>query len=180
MKHFIRLAVFLLGFALLVILADCTLIQTDTFVALTLSEMKSRSDIELAVVGSSIVRDHFNAELISEKTGKQAFSAAVPGLSLQGELALTRELYKTNDPAYTVLVLEPYNFDTVKEDPNAQYKLMPFLSDTGNRFDYYLDVCHGKKCSPTVLVKSRNDSTPKSRNMNNRSKYQPSSRHRRR
>lgn len=141
MKHFIRLAVFLLGFALLVILADCTLIQTDTFVALTLSEMKSRSDIELAVIGSSIVRDHFNAELISEKTGKQAFSAAVPGLSLQGELALTRELYKTNDPAYTVLVLEPYNFDTVKEDPNAQYKLMPFLSDTGNRFDYYLDVC---------------------------------------
>ncbi len=141
MKHFIRLAVFLLGFALLVILADCTLIQTDTFVALTLSEMKSRSDIELAIVGSSIVRDHFNAELISEKTGKQAFSAAVPGLSLQGELALTRELYKTNDPAYTVLVLEPYNFDTVKEDPNAQYKLMPFLSDMGNRFDYYLDVC---------------------------------------
>lgn len=141
MKHFIRLAVFLPGFALLVILADCTLIQTDTFVALTLSEMKSRSDVELAVVGSSIVRDHFNAELISEKTGKQAFSAAVPGLSLQGELALTRELYKTNDPAYTVLVLEPYNFDTVKEDPNAQYKLMPFLSDMGNRFDYYLDVC---------------------------------------
>ena len=141
MKHFIRLAVFLLGFALLVILADCTLIQTDTFVALTLSEMKSSSDIELAVVGSSIVRDHFNAELISEKTGKQAFSAAVPGLSLQGELALTRELYKTNDPAYTVLVLEPYNFYTVKEDPNAQYKLMPFLSDMGNRFDYYLDVC---------------------------------------
>lgn len=84
MKHFIRLAVFLLGFALLVILADCTLIQTDTFVALTLSEMKSRSDIELAVIGSSIVRDHFNAELISEKTGKQAFSAAVPGLSLPG------------------------------------------------------------------------------------------------
>lgn len=78
MKHFIRLAVFLLGFALLVILADCTLIQTDTFVALTLSEMKSRSDIELAVIGSSIVRDHFNAELISEKTGKQAFSARSP------------------------------------------------------------------------------------------------------
>ena len=140
MKHFIRLAVFLLGLVWLSVVADKFLIQTDTFVALTLSEMKSRSDIELAVVGSSIVRDHFNAELISEQTGKQAFSAAVPGLSLQGELALTRELYRTNDPEYTVLVLEPYNFDTAKEDPNAQYKLMPFLSELGNQFDYYMDV----------------------------------------
>ena len=140
MKQFIRLAVFLLGLLWLSAVADKILIQTDTFVALTLSEMKSRSDIELAVVGSSIVRDHFNAELISERTGKQTFSAAVPGLSLQGELALTRELYRTNDPEYTLLVLEPYNFDTAKEDPNAQYKLMPFLSELGNQFDYYMDT----------------------------------------
>ena len=140
-RKIIRLCVFLLGFVWLIIFANTFLIKTDTYARLTLAEMKQRSDIDMVFVGSSIVRDHFNAELISEKTGKQAFSAAVPGLSLQGELALTRELYKTNDPAYTVLVLEPYNFDTVKEDPNAQYKLMPFLSDMGNRFDYYLDVC---------------------------------------
>ena len=140
-RKIIRLCVFLLGFVWLIIFANTFLIKTDTYARLTLAEMKQRSDIDMVFVGSSIVRDHFNAELISEKTGRQAFSAAVPGLSLQGELALTRELYKTNDPAYTVLVLEPYNFDTVKEDPNAQYKLMPFLSDMGNRFDYYLDVC---------------------------------------
>ena len=108
MKHFIRLAVFLLGFALLVILADCTLIQTDTFVALTLSEMKSRSDIELAVVGSSIVRDHFNAEMITKETGLESFSLGIPCAALQADLAMTKEFYRTNHPEWTVLVVEPF------------------------------------------------------------------------
>ena len=139
-RSFIRLFAFLLAFVPVVLLADTFLIQTDTFVALTMDELKTRSDIELAVVGSSIVRDHFNAPLISERTGMQAFSAAVPGLSLQGELALTSELYRQNDPEYTVLVVEPYNFDTAKEDPNALYKLMPFLSDAENKMTYYLDT----------------------------------------
>ena len=139
-RSFIRLFAFLLAFVPIVLLADTFLIQTDTFVALTMDELKTRSDIELAVVGSSIVRDHFNAPLISERTGMQAFSAAVPGLSLQGELALTSELYRQNDPEYTVLVVEPYNFDTAKEDPNALYKLMPFLSDAENKMTYYLDT----------------------------------------
>ena len=139
-RPFIRLFAFLLAFVPVVLLADTFLIQTDTFVALTMDELKTRSDIELAVVGSSIVRDHFNAPLISERTGMQAFSAAVPGLSLQGELALTSELYRQNDPEYTVLVVEPYNFDTAKEDPNALYKLMPFLSDAENKMTYYLDT----------------------------------------
>ena len=139
-RPFIRLFAFLLAFVPVVLLADTFLIQTDTFVALTMDELKTRSDIELAVVGSSIVRDHFNAPLISERTGMQAFSAAVPGLSLQGELALTSELYRQNDPEYTVLVVEPYNFDTAKEDPNALYKLMPFLSGAENKLTYYLDT----------------------------------------
>lgn len=136
----LRLAAFGLTLALAVALANTCFIQTDTFVALTMDELKNSADIELAVVGSSIVRDHFNAPLISEETGLKAFSAAVPGLSLQGELALTRELYRTNSPAYTVLALEPYNFDTAKEDPNAFYKLAPFLSDAQNRLTYYLDA----------------------------------------
>ena len=139
-RPFVRFFAFFLAFVPVVLLANTFLIQTDTFVALTMDELKTREDIELAVVGSSIVRDHFNAALISEQTGMQAFSAAVPGLSLQGELALTRELYRKNDPEYTVLVVEPYNFDTAKEDPNALYKLMPFLSDAENKLTYYLDT----------------------------------------
>ena len=140
LRRLARLAAFLLVFVLLLLFANTHFIKTDTYAALTLQEMKHRDDIELAVVGSSLVRDHFNAALISEKTGLNAFSAAVPGLSLQGFLALTKELYLTNDPAYTVLVLEPYNFDTLKEDPNAQYKLMPYLTGLKARTDYYRDL----------------------------------------
>lgn len=65
------------------------LIQTDTYSALPLAELKNRDDIDLAVVGSSIVGEHLNANLVSEQTGLTAFSASVPSLSLQGEIALT-------------------------------------------------------------------------------------------
>ena len=140
-RPFLRFATFFLVLALAVALANTCLIQTDTFVALMMDELKNSWDIELAVVGSSIVRDHFNAALISEQTGRKAFSAAVPGLSLQGELALTRELYRQNSPEYTVLVVEPYNFNTAKEDPNAFFKLSPFLSGIQNRLTYFMDAC---------------------------------------
>ena len=90
MKHptvrgLLRLAAFLLGLALIVAFANTFCIKTDIYAALTMAEVKARSDIEVAFVGSSIVRDHFNAALISEQTGRKAFSAAVPGLSRQGE-----------------------------------------------------------------------------------------------
>ena len=140
-RGLLRLAAFLIGLALVVVLANTFLIQTDTFVALMMDELKTRSDIELAVVGSSIVCDHFNPALISEQTGLTTFSASVTGLSLQGELALTRELYRRNTPAYTVLVVEPYNFDTAKEYPSTFYKLAPFLSGVQNRLTYYMDAC---------------------------------------
>lgn len=139
-RGLVRLLAFAVGLVLLVLFANTHLIQTDTITALMMTEMKSRSNIELALVGSSIVQDHFNAPLISEQTGLTAFSASVPGLSLPGDIAITRELYRTNSPAYTVLVLEPYNFDATREDPKAQYRMMPFLTGLRARLDYYLDA----------------------------------------
>ena len=65
-RPFLRFAAFFLVLALAVALANTCLIQTDTFVALMMDELKNSRDIELAVVGSSIVRDHFNAALISD------------------------------------------------------------------------------------------------------------------
>jgi len=136
-----KLALFLLGFALVIVFANTHLIQTDTIARLTISEMQQRSDIELALVGSSIVRDHFNAQLITEETGKTAFCATVPTASMPASIALTRELFETNSPEWVVLVTEPYNFITVREATEAQYKLMPFLSDPANMLDYYLRTC---------------------------------------
>ncbi|MBR5301267.1 MAG: hypothetical protein IKU38_00345 [Clostridia bacterium] len=136
-----RLALFLLGFALLIAFANTHLIQTDTIARLTIHEMQQRSDIELALVGSSIVRDHFNAQMITEKTGLNTFCATVPTASMPASIALTRELFKTNSPEWVVLVTEPYNFITVQEAKEAQYKLMPFLTDPANMLDYYLRTC---------------------------------------
>ncbi|MBQ8617990.1 MAG: hypothetical protein IJ418_10865 [Clostridia bacterium] len=132
------LALFFLGFALLLLFANTHLIQTDTIARLTISEMQQRSDIELALVGSSIVRDHFNAQRITEETGLETFCATVPTASMPASIAITRELFETNSPEWVVLVTEPYNFITVREAPEAQYKLMPFLSDPANMLDYYL------------------------------------------
>ena len=74
-RKIIRLCVFLLGFVWLIIFANTFLIKTDTYARLTLAELQERDDIQVAFVGSSIVRDHFNAEMISEQTGFTCFSA---------------------------------------------------------------------------------------------------------
>ena len=73
-RKIIRLCVFLLGFVWLIIFANTFLIKTDTYARLTLAELQERDDIQVAFVGSSIVRDHFNAEMISEQTGFTCFS----------------------------------------------------------------------------------------------------------
>jgi len=137
-RRLLRLCAFLLGFLLLVVFADLYFIKTDTIASLTLHEMKQRDDIELAFVGSSIVRDHFNAPLISQQTGKTAFCATIPTASAPGSIALLRELYKTSSPKWVVLVTEPYNYLTVSESTEAYYKLAPYLSDFSNLLDYFL------------------------------------------
>ena len=136
-----KLALFFLGFVLLLVFANTHLIQTDTIARLTIHEMQQRDDIELALVGSSIVRDHFNAQMITGETGLETFCATVPTASMPASIALTRELFETSSPEWVVLVTEPYNFDTVRESTEAQYKLMPFLSDPANMLDYYLRTC---------------------------------------
>jgi len=140
LRRLLKLSAFLLGFVLLILFADLHLIKTDTIASLTMHEMKQRNDIELAFVGSSIVRDHFNAPMITEQTGKNTFCATIPTASTPGSIALMRELYQTSSPEWVVLVTEPYNFQTAQESTEAHYKLAPYLSDFSNLLDYFLRV----------------------------------------
>lgn len=140
MKSLIRLAVFLLLCVLLIPLGNTFLVQQDTFAALTMRDIHERDDIELAIVGSSIVQHHFNPEIITEATGLTAFDATITNMVMPDILALTRELYETNRPEWVVLVLEAYSFDTVKTDPQTQMKLMPHLRSPQNRLRYYRDI----------------------------------------
>ncbi len=141
LRGLLRLVAFLLGFGLLLLFASFHFIQTDTFACLTLKEMQERDDIELAIVGSSIVQDHFNPAIIREETGLNAFDVTVPSASIPACIAMVRELLETNQPDYIVLVAEPYNFQTAKESTEAYYKLAPFLRSPANLIDYYLRTC---------------------------------------
>ena len=144
MKSTIRKALALLAFlaldALLIPLGNTFLVQLDTFATLTMRDLRERDDVELAIVGSSIVQHHFNPALIAEATGLTAFDATITNMVMPDVLALTRELYRTNSPEWVVLVLEAYSFDTVRTDPQTQMKLLPHLSSPVNRLRYLQDV----------------------------------------
>ena len=138
LRGILRIAAFCLCLLLFLIAADFLLVQTDSITAITITEMKQRDDIQLAVVGSSVVRDHFNEALITEETGMESFSVAVAGSGFQTFTAMTEELYKTSSPEIVALVIEPYNFDTAREDPMPSYKTMPWLTGIGTRLRYYI------------------------------------------
>lgn len=140
-RSFLRFGAFLLILVLVVLLANAVLIQTDTYSALPLAELKSRDDIDLAVVGSSIVGEHLNANLVSEQTRlNRLFGFRAQPVSSGRNRADPRN-YRKNSPAYTVLSLEPYNLNSAKEYTSAYYRLTPYLSSWRDKITYYLDAC---------------------------------------
>ena len=141
MKKFIRLIAFGISFILLLVVTNTFLIQLDSVTAITMHEMKSRNDIELALVGSSIVQYHFNPAIIQENTGLETFNVTFNNIAMQGSIAVTKELLRTNSPQWVVLGLDHYTLRTTKEDTKAEYRIMPLLTDWRTKLDYYLSLC---------------------------------------
>lgn len=139
-RRLARLIAFLFVLALLLYAANIFLVQTDSIAYLTLEEIHERDDIELAIVGSSVVQLHYDPDIIEETTGLKTMSATITNLGLPGMLALTREIFETNSPEWVVLVVEGYTFQYLKEDVQTQFKLMPLLSSAQNKLDYLLNV----------------------------------------
>ena len=137
----IRLIAFMAAFVLVLVLANTFFIQMDSVTAITMHELKSRSDIELALVGSSIVQYHFDPAIIEARTGLETFSVAFNNIALQGSAAVTKELFRTNSPQWVVLGLDHYTIRTAKEDTKAEYRIMPLLTDWRTKLDYYLSLC---------------------------------------
>ena len=139
LRGLLRMAAF---FALLLVLirfANTFLVQTDASSFMTLHEMKTAERIELALVGSSVVRNQFNPALISEQTGLDTFCAAIPCLAMPGSLALTSMLYDDHSPEWTVLFVEHDTFFT--ELTEAEDRLMPQLTNPLRRAAYLTDLC---------------------------------------
>lgn len=141
MKFILRAAGFLLGLWLLIYAANTFFVQTDTLVYLSLHELTHRDDVDLAIVGSSVARNHFEPNMIREKTGLTSFNASVTYMSLQGCNAIGKLLFDHHDPKYTVLVAEPYFFEETRESAQTQFRLMPFIKNPIDRVSYYLDLC---------------------------------------
>ena len=140
-RSLLRLLAFAAVLVLVVLFANTFLVRMDAVTAMMMAELKSRDDIELCVVGSSLSQDHFNTALIQEQTGKRTFSASISGASLQAEIAVTEEMLRTNHPEWIVLVVNSYDLETAKEMIDAQNRLMPHLTSWRTKLDYYLRLC---------------------------------------
>ena len=140
LKRIVRLWTFLLVFLILAFAGNLIFVRPDTFAVLTLRDLRNTPDAELVFVGSSVVRNHINPEILSRETGKTAVNAGIPCLSLPGALALTEELYRTCSPETVVLVLEPSLFEADEEDIEAENILMPYLHGISTRMRYYMNL----------------------------------------
>lgn len=141
-REWLRFFAFFLIPILVISAANTLLLRTDAHTYYTFLEITRRSDIELALVGSSIVFSDFNSNIITEKTGLETFGVTVGHMCLPGALAATRLMYQTNQPKYVALVLESDNFSITSEDIQAQIRLSPFLRKHPLIYlRYYLDLC---------------------------------------
>ena len=140
LRRLLQSALFLCLLPALLLLGNTYLVQLDTFAYNNIADIAGRSDIRMAIVGSSVAQFHFNPEIIGEETGYTAFCATVTNLRLPGAIALTEHLFATNSPEWVVLVVEGYTFDTPQEDPQTQMKLSPLLRSPLTRVRYWLDA----------------------------------------
>lgn len=156
---------FLLFIAILVAgihVANTYLIKTDAAAFMTLHEIKTTADADIAFVGSSVVRNQFNPEIVSRETGKKAINVGIPCLGLQGMYAVTDMMYDTCVPELTVLVVERDTFCIPVELPDAQQRIMPQLTGPLRRLRYYLELCSqdGEYFNRLFLFKQNHADSP--------------------
>ena len=149
----LRAACFLLLLLALVVLGNRFLIQQDTIAYLTMEEIHQRTDIETAIIGSSVAQLHFDPDIIESHTGKETMCATITNLALPGMLAMTREIFETNSPETVVLVVEGYTFQYLCEDVQTQLKLMPHLTSLSTKREYFHNVTeHDSDWLPRMLM----------------------------
>lgn len=140
MNAWLRLLAFFLIPALFISAANHYLLQTDALSHYTLLEMTHRDDIELALVGSSVLGYNFNPEIITEETGMVTFNASIGMMGLPSAIETTKLLFEHNRPEYVALVLETYNLTESEENIQAQLRLSPFLKNPLTKLRYFFEL----------------------------------------
>lgn len=141
-REWIRFLSFFLLPVLVLTASNLLLLRSDALTYYSIREAVQSEQLDLALVGSSIVFADFNPQIITEKTGLETYSLTIGHMSLPGALAITRLLYQERQPKYTALVLESDNFSKTTEDIQTQMRLSPHLvTHPLIAIRYYLDLC---------------------------------------
>lgn len=127
--------------ALCLALANTALVKTDAVSALMFDEAASRSDIDIAFVGSSVVLNNINPQLITEETGRRSFNMTIGNMAMETAYACTKQLFKTNRPSTVVLVIDPDMLLKASEPLDIQPRTMRYLSGPLDKLSYFLDQC---------------------------------------
>ena len=104
-------------------------------------ELSQRDDVDLAIIGSSVVHSDFNPHIISEITGLETYTISIGHMAMPGSLAATKHMYRSNTPKYVCLVVEPDTFNLTEEHRQTQQFLLPCINDPRITIPYYLDLC---------------------------------------
>jgi len=137
----LRFFAFFLIPAVVIVLANTFLLEADAISYYTYREIESREDIDLAIIGSSIVFNNLNPQTITEITGKEAFDVGCSFVNLQGIEASAKFLFRTNQPEWVLVITEPDMLIDPAENIQAQQRLMSCLKDPRLTIPYYFDLC---------------------------------------
>lgn len=116
----------------------CPIIETGYF---AFHDLAQRDDVELAIIGNSIVQTDFNPNIITEITGIETFDISVGATTMPGALTAARIMYQSNQPKYVCLVFEPEMLSAPIEPLYPQMYLMPHAVHPFISIPYYLDLC---------------------------------------
>ena len=137
----LRFFAFFIVPVLVLALANHVLLKVDAITWYTFRELESRDDIDLAVVGSSVVFNNVNPQILTDVTGMEAFDVSAAHLNMTGAYAATKYMYKTNSPEYVVLILDQETLIEPSENLQAQQRLLPQLNDPLIAASYLIDNC---------------------------------------
>ena len=161
-RGWLRLIAFFIIPALFIFAANRLLLQTDAHSYYMMLEMTQRDDIDMALVGSSVVAYNIDPEVLTEKTGLTAFDVSVGTMGLPSSIAVTRQLFATNSPQIVVLVLDPNTLTSPEEDIQAQLRVFSFIKNPVERLTYTLDLMmqDGQFLDRLLLFKSQPVTSP--------------------
>ncbi|MBQ8095211.1 MAG: hypothetical protein IJ242_16790 [Clostridia bacterium] len=127
---------------LTVFLCNSFLLKRDSASFLPIHEIQERSDVEVVFIGSSLVRNGINPDIVNRETGLVCFDLGIPGMKLPGVETCIHFIAKKNKPRYIIVATEPDVFTVgISAETNMIERIWPNLETPMERLMFYLDLC---------------------------------------